>query len=236
MRRADRLFRIIELLRRRKTALTAAAIGEKLEVSERTIYRDIRDLAQSGTPIEGEAGIGYRLRPGYDLPPLMFDGDEIEALVLGARVVRGFGDPPLAKAAQSALAKIASVLPKHLEPRIAATSLYVPRIDSAAKAAERLGSVREALGAKRKIRMRYRTEDGRETDRVVRPLGAFFWGRSWTLTAWCELREDFRSFRIDRAESMEVLEEKVVDEPGRTLEDFLARIGPDALELLREGA
>jgi len=230
MRRADRLFRIIELLRRRRTSLTAAAIGERLGVSERTVYRDIRDLVASGTPIESEAGVGYRLRAGYDLPPLMFDGDEIEALVLGARVVEGFGDPALSRAARSALEKIASVLPKHLEPRIARTSLYVPQVRSGD--ASGLGRVREALGARRKVRLKYRSENGSETERVVRPLGAFFWGRVWTLTAWCEMREDFRSFRLDRVAEIELLEEAVVDEPGRTLRDFLATIGPDAVALL----
>src|ERR1051326_5871869 len=116
MRRADRLFQIIQLLRRRRTAARAADIAERLGVSERTIYRDVRDLVLAGTPIDGEAGVGYRIRPGYDLPPLMFDRDEIQALVLGARIVRQFGDPALARASDAILAKVATVLPKELEP------------------------------------------------------------------------------------------------------------------------
>src|SRR6059036_4145429 len=125
MRRADRLFQIIQLLRRRRTATTAAHIAERLGVSERTVYRDIRDLILSGTPIDGEAGIGYRIRPGYDLPPLMFDRDEIQALVLGARIVRQFGDPALARASESILDKVAAVLPKELEPLLAEARLFV---------------------------------------------------------------------------------------------------------------
>src|SRR2546428_12496807 len=126
MRRADRLFQIIQLLRRRRTATPATHIAERLGVSARTVYRDIRDLVLAGTPIDGEAGVGYRLRPGYDLPPLMFDRDEIQALVLGARIVRQFGDPALARASDSILSKVAAVLPKDLEPLLSDTPLFVP--------------------------------------------------------------------------------------------------------------
>src|SRR5438046_5290336 len=116
MRRADLLFQIIQLLRRRRTIATAAQIAERLDVSERTVYRDIRDLVLAGTPIDGEAGVGYRIRPGYDLPPLMFDREEIQALVLGARIVRQVGDPVLARASDAILAKVATVLPNGLAP------------------------------------------------------------------------------------------------------------------------
>src|SRR5713226_7541415 len=148
MRRADRLFRVIQLLRGRRRATTAAAIAERLEVSERTIYRDIRDLVLAGTPIDGEAGVGYRLRPGYDLPPLMFDREEIQALVLGARIVRQFGDPPLARASDSILNKVATVLPKELEPLLADTRLFVPSIIGGSQSADGLAIAREALMAR----------------------------------------------------------------------------------------
>src|SRR5919205_3025011 len=138
MRRADRLFRIIQLLRGRRRATTAAAIAERLGVSERTIYRDIRDLVLAGTPIDGEAGVGYRLRPGYDLPPLMFDRDEIQALVLGARIVRQVGDPSLARASDAILNKVAAVIPKDLEPLLAETRLFVPSSIGAGRSAEAL--------------------------------------------------------------------------------------------------
>src|SRR5580765_6225400 len=124
MRRADRLFQIVQLLRRRRTVVTAAQIADKLEISERTVYRDIRDLVQAGTPIDGEAGVGYRLRADYDLPPLMFDREEIQALVLGARIVQQFGDAGLARAATSALAKVTAVLPKDLEVVLTRATLF----------------------------------------------------------------------------------------------------------------
>jgi len=231
VRRADRLFQIIQLLRRRRTVTTAAQIAGKLEVSERTVYRDIRDLMLAGTPIEGEAGVGYRIRPGYDLPPLMFDREEIQALVLGARIVRQFGDPALARASESILAKVASVLPKELEPILADTRLYVPSILSGGRSADGLAIAREALVARRRLRFRYANERGDASERTVRPLGVFFWGRTWTLAAWCEMRTAFRHFRLDRI-SAPSIGDAFDDEPGRTLRDLLAEYGPDAVKLL----
>ncbi|MEZ4337825.1 MAG: YafY family protein [Sandaracinaceae bacterium] len=225
MRRADRLFQIIQLLRGRRRAVTARWLAEQLEVSERTVYRDIRDLVASGTPIEGEAGVGYSLRRGYDLPPLMFDEDEIEALVLGARVVAAFGDEKLALAARSIVSKVEAVLPNRLKPRIAETALYVPRLGDAPAS---LLTVRSAIQAKQKLRVRYVKDDGSATERVIRPLGAFFWGRRWTVTAWCELRESFRNFRLDRIESFEPTGETFDDEPTRSLADYLASMGIEA--------
>src|SRR2546426_10578142 len=145
MRRADRLFQIVQLLRHRRTVTTAKEIARKLEISERTVYRDISDLVLAGTPIDGEAGVGYRIRPGYDLPPLMFDREEIQALVLGVRIVRQVGDPALARASESILAKVAAVLPKQLEPLLADTRLYVPNTGSGKRSADALLLSREAL-------------------------------------------------------------------------------------------
>src|SRR5215470_13517120 len=198
MRRADRLFQIINVLRRRRTATTAIHLAERLGVSERTIYRDVRDLILSGTPIDGEAGVGYRIRPGYDLPPLMFDRDEIQALVLGARMVRQFGDPALARASDAILGKVAAIVPKDLAPLLAETRLFVPPRIGAGTSADALALAREALIARRKLELSYAKSDGAATRRTVRPLGIFFWGRTWTLAAWCELRQDFRNFRLDR--------------------------------------
>jgi predicted DNA-binding transcriptional regulator YafY len=230
MRRADRLFQIIQLLRRRRTTLTAAALAERLEVSERTVYRDVRDLVLSGTPIDGEPGVGYRLRPGYDLPPLMFDRDEIEALVLGARIVRTHGDARLAQASESILAKVAAVVPKSLQAALDDTRLYAP--PAQARVSHALTAIRDALVARRKLRLSYQDGSGRASERTVRPLGAFFWGKVWTLAAWCELREDFRAFRLDRIERFTALDDAFVEEPGRTLRDLLTRYGPGALRLL----
>jgi len=231
MRRADRLFRIVQLLRRRRTVVTAEQIARKLEISERTVYRDIRDLIQAGTRISGEAGVGYRLQPGYDLPPLMFDREEIQALVLGARIVAQFGDPALARASESILNKVAGVLPKELEPLLADIRLFVPNTRSGARSAAGLAVAREALVAQRRMQLKYANERGEETERTVRPLGVFFWGRTWTLAAWCELRTGFRNFRLDRIREA-TLRDRFEEEPGRTLRDMLAQYGPAAVRLL----
>jgi predicted DNA-binding transcriptional regulator YafY len=232
MRRADRLFQIVNVVRRRRTATTATHLAERLGVSERTVYRDIRDLILAGTPIDGEAGVGYRIRPGYDLPPLMFDRDEIQALVIGARIVRQFGDPALARASDAILGKIAAIVPKDLAPLVAETRLFVPSIIGASKSAEALALAREAVIARRKLAVSYANADGVVTNRTVRPLGIFFWGRTWTLAAWCELREGFRNFRLDRVTASTVLDEAFEDEDGKTLRDMLARYGPEAVRLI----
>jgi predicted DNA-binding transcriptional regulator YafY len=230
MRRADRLFQIVQLLRRRRTVVTAAQIAGKLEVSERTVYRDIGDLIQSGTPIDGEPGVGYRLQPGYDLPPLMFDREEIQALVLGARIVRQVGDPALARASESILSKVAAVLPKDLEPLLADARLYMPGRAGNETSSAGLAVAREALIARCRLHMKYANERGDETQRTVRPLGVFFWGRTWTLAAWCELRDGFRNFRLDRVVDV-TMGDRFEEEPGRTLRDMLSQYGPDAIKL-----
>jgi predicted DNA-binding transcriptional regulator YafY len=235
MRRADRLFQIIQLLRRRRAVTTAASLAEKLEVSERTIYRDIADLIASGTPIEGEAGVGYRLHADYDLPPLMFDRDEIQALVLGARIVQQFGDAALAQAGTRVLAKVAAAVPKELQAVLNATTLFAPGAGAMVNRgafSDALSLAREALIVRRKLRLSYRAKADEPTERVVRPLGAFFWGRDWTLAAYCELRADFRNFRLDRVAACTLLEETFIDEPGRTLADMMKRYGPDAVKML----
>ena len=231
MRRADRLFQIVQLLRRRRTVTTAKEIARKLEISERTVYRDISDLVLAGTPIDGEAGVGYRLRPGYDLPPLMFDREEIQALVLGVRIVRQVGDPALARASESILSKVATVLPKELEPLLADTRLFATTRVRGSHAADALAVTREGLTSQRRIRMRYTDERGEATERTVRPLGVFFWGKTWTLAAWCEMRVGFRNFRLDRVGEATLLD-RFEEEPGRTLRDLLAQYGPEAVKLL----
>ena len=222
MRRADRLFQIIQLLRRRNVA-TAGWLAGELEVSERTVYRDIRDLMLSGVPIEGEAGVGYVLRRGFDLPPLMFTDAEIEAMVLGARVVTSWGDAGLAKAAADALARVESVLPDRLKARLTGTPLFAPGFHVPQQVAASLTVVRGAIDARRKVRMAYTGADGAGTERTVRPLGLFFWGTTWSFAGWCELRTDFRSFRLDRIGHLNVLPERFQDEAGRTIDDYFAR-------------
>src|SRR2546422_5212571 len=232
MRRADRLFRIVQMVRRRRTVVTAAQIAGKLEISERTVYRDIRDLILAGTPIDGEAGVGYRLQPGYDLPPLMFDREEIQALVLGARIVRQVGDPALARASDAILAKVASVLPPDLEPLLAETRVFAPRSIGGGRSAGVLLGTREWRTELRRLHFTYASARGGGTERTGRPLGVFFWGRTWTLAAWCGLRNDFRNFRLDRVTRGSLLADTFDDEQGRTLRDLLARYGPDAVRLL----
>lgn len=218
MRRADRLFEIIQILRTRRVT-TARRLAERLEVSERTVYRDIADLLASGVPIEGEAGVGYALRKGFDLPPLMFTEEEIKALALGARIVTSFADPRLAQAAEQVLDKVGLVLPERLRRVLDATYLYAPVPHLTADEARVMGELRAAIDRRRKVRFRYAREDGARSHRTVWPLGLFFWGHTWTLGAWCELRMALRNFRLDRIAAIEPLDTFTL-QPGRTVEDL----------------
>ncbi len=197
MRRADRLFQIVQHLRGGRL-VTAAQLAERLEVSPRTIYRDIADLIGSGVPLEGEAGVGYVMRAGYDLPPLMFTRAEVTALVAGARLIRAYGGAALARASQEALVKIATVLPDAVRgtadrvPIHAFAGLADPALRN------RLDQIEAAIGTGYLLRLDYADEAGNRTLRDVRPLGLWFWGKTWTLIGWCELRQAFRLFRIDR--------------------------------------
>ncbi|MCF6282448.1 MAG: YafY family transcriptional regulator [Candidatus Polarisedimenticolaceae bacterium] len=221
MRRADRLFQIIQLLRCRRIT-TAAWLAEELEVSERTIYRDIQDLILSGVPIEGEAGVGYLLRKSFDLPPLMFTLDEISALALGAGIVKSWADPQLAKAAGSVLSKVETVLPSNMKRHIDQTKLISPMRRLPADVAAKLAQVRLAIESSEKITFDYRREDGERSSRTVWPLGLFFWGVVWTLGGWCELRQEFRIFRVDRMGQLEPNGEIYPTSEGRTLQDLIA--------------
>lgn len=222
MRRADRLFQILQLLRARRVA-TAAYLAQELEVSRRTVYRDVADLIASGVPITGEAGVGYALARGFDLPPLMFDAEEIGALVLGARMVQAFGDEGLAARARSVLSKVEAVVPERLRRSFARPEWHVfRRLGKEVRAhVERL---RRAIDARRKVRFVYRDEQGTESERTVRPLCLAFWGPVWTAGAWCELRQDFRNFRPDRMRALEVLGEGFEDEQGKDLTAYLLRL------------
>lgn len=223
MRRADRLFDIIEFLRRNKRVVTAQELGAELEVSVRTIYRDIADLQASRVPIEGEAGLGYVLRAGYELPPLMFTEDEIEALVFGARMVRAWGDASFTQAADAALAKITAVLPERLT-RIAETSRVTAAPGRGKDAFNKhLTPIRRAIRERRKLVMDYAALSDERSSRTVRPLGLAFFGPFWMLAAWCELRRDFRTFRIERIAVLKLSDETFRDETGKTIEDFYAR-------------
>ncbi|WP_234197004.1 helix-turn-helix transcriptional regulator [Pseudacidovorax sp. NFM-22] len=223
MRRADRLFQIVQLIRGRRLT-TAAFLAGRLEVSERTVYRDIADLQRQGVPLEGEAGIGYRLGQGFDLPPLMFTQDEARALVAAARLAQSWVDPALGDNIDGALGKILSVLPPTARAAAESLALYAPAIALDDATRVHLRTLREAVQARRKLWLDYRDEGGKPSERQVRPLGCFYWGKVWTLAAWCELRQDFRAFRMDRIRDARMLEEGFRDEPGRTLADLRRRI------------
>ena len=223
MRRADRLFRIVQLLRHGRL-LTAARLAEKLEVSTRTIYRDVLDLQLSGMPIEGEAGVGYTLRRDFDLPPLMFTSAELTALVLGARLVQAWGGAESVRAAGSALQRIEAVLPAELRDRLSAIQMYAPGFMMPDRDRERLDQLHEAVLATRCVCFAYLREDAVQSRRKVRPLGLFFWSGVWTLVAWCELRDGFRMFRIDRISELAVDALPYVSRPQQALADYLATV------------
>ena len=223
MRRADRLFQLVQIIRGRRLT-TAAFLAQRLEVSERTVYRDVADLQHQGVPIEGEAGVGYRLGAGFELPPLMFTQDEASALVAAARLAQSWVDPALARDIETGLGKILSVLPPAARVSAEALALYAPALGLGDALRARLQVLREAVQARQKLRLHYRDVSGDASERTVRPLGCFYWGRVWTLSTWCELRNDFRGFRIDRMDAVDLLPERFRDEAGKTLADMLRQV------------
>ncbi len=198
MRRADRLFQIIQILRRSTRPVTAAALAAELEVSTRTVYRDMADLIGQRVPVEGEAGLGYLLGADYDLPPLMLTPDEIEAVALGAQWVAGRGDNVLANAARDVVAKIAAVVPERLRGLATAPSVGVKPSDAARPAAFDSSKIRSAIRAGLKLRLRYQSAAGEASERTVWPVILGYAEMTGLLVAWCELRQDFRHFRVDR--------------------------------------
>lgn len=223
MRRAERLFQIVQLIRGRRLS-TARFLAERLEVSERTVYRDVADLLAQGVPIEGEAGVGYRMRAGFDLPPLMFTADEARALVAAVRLAQSRLDTELAARAESALSKMLAVLPPAARAAAESLAIYAPPVGPDEATRERLQRLRIAAEERRLVQMRYLDLKDCASERRVRPLGCFYWSEVWTLAAWCEARADFRNFRVDRIERLEVLDERFRDEPGRTLADLFRQV------------
>ncbi|MBU1375809.1 MAG: YafY family transcriptional regulator [Alphaproteobacteria bacterium] len=214
MRRADRLFQIIQILRRGKRPITADAIAEELETSKRTVYRDIADLIGQRAPIRGEAGVGYILEDGFDMPPLMLTPDEVEAAVLGAQMVAARGDPALRRAAEDLIAKIGAVIPENLRPLV---------VEPATRAAPNwkttpdnidMPGLRQAIRAGSKVVLTYRDEQDRETGRTVWPFAIGYYETSRMIMAWCEMRGDFRSFRTDRVSAARFTEDRYPDRPA----------------------
>lgn len=222
VRRADRLFQLVQILRRDRLS-TAARLAAELGISTRTLYRDVADLQASGVPIEGEAGAGYRLPRRFDLPPLMFTVDEAEALFLGLSIASAWTDPALSEAAASARRKVAAGLSDGLRQALQASVLEAVdfHVPEALKAP--LGDLRKAVRERRRIQVDYEDKAGTASSRTLRPLGLYFWGGTWTLAAWCEARQDFRTFRVDRLKRWR-LGEVFPEEAGKGLKDYLARV------------
>lgn len=229
MRRADRLFLIIHALRGRRVALPARSLAETLGVSLRTIYRDVADLQVSGVPIEGEAGVGYVLRKGADIPPLMFNAAELEALVVGTRFVRAFGGERLGLAARAALLKIEAVLPPDLRERSRRTRIFAPGLPGRHEARGPVDRLHAAIEARALLQLDYRDGDGRVTAREVEPLCLAFWGGAWTLGAWCRLRAGFRNFRPDRIATLRETGATFADCRERGLDAYLRSTCIDGL-------
>ena len=222
MRRTDRLFELIQILRDGRLH-RAQDLADRLEVSLRTIYRDMDTLAASGVPVAGERGLGYMATAAITLPPLNLTLTELEALHLGMAVVGEAADPELQAAAASLSAKVDAVLPEDRRTPPTSWGFSVYPFADAAKGFAHMPAIRAAIRARQKLRITYASLEGERSERTIRPLQLDYWGRVWTATAWCEMRVDFRTFRVDRIEALRVLPQLFVDEPGRTLEDFRAR-------------
>ncbi|WER45377.1 YafY family protein [Cupriavidus sp. WKF15] len=222
-RRADRLFQIVQVLRGRRLT-TAALLAQRLGVSERTVYRDIQALSLSGVPVEGEAGIGYRLRADFDVPPLMFTALEVEALVAGLRLLKAWGGGALAAAADPALEKLMAALPPPRRLAAQQSRVFAPEYVNRAQVREAFDVVHGALGAQKLLLLDYCDAEQRITERVVQPLGLFFWGNAWLLAAWCTTRTDYRSFRLDRCREIRMLDDRFHETPDRSLNGFLRAV------------
>lgn len=204
MDKTERLFAIVDTLRRHRQPVTAARLAQEHGVSVRTLYRDIQTLIGLGAPIDGEAGLGYVLRPGFFLPPLMFSPEELEALVLGARWVQAQPDADLARAASNALGKIATVSPDDLRDRISDTGLWPVRISEEEKPLPLLGLVREAMRTEKALRIAYRDKTGRASEREIWPVQLAYFENKQIVAAWCTMRVAFRHFRTERIEQAEI--------------------------------
>lgn len=229
MSRAERLLELMQVLRRRREPASGAALAQELGVSLRTLYRDIASLQAQGAAIEGEAGVGYVLRPGFTLPPLMLSEEEIEALVLGSRWVARHTDPELAEAARNALAKIHAVLPAALRHELESNALMVPGATAPGPDAL-LASIRLAIRRERKLRLAYKDAAGQASERVVWPFALGFFEQTRMVAAWCERRLDYRHFRVDRIGQLQLLDDRYPRQRQEMLREWrrVANIPPPA--------
>lgn len=222
MHKSERLFELVNILRSRHTAINAATLAERLAVSERSIYRDIQSLILQGVAVEGEAGIGYRLRRDAHIPPLQFSRDELEALLLGARMAQGWSDNAMARNAQTAITKILAALPSQLKTADDELPLKVPRFESNAIFTQFSEELRGAIKQHRVVDIDYKDANQKQTRRTIEPLGLIFWGATWTLVAYCQLRQAYRCFRLDRLEHVQVASGNFATHPGKSLQHCLA--------------
>lgn len=222
MRRADRLFDIIQILRTAARPVTAAALAAAFEVTVRTVYRDIAALQASRVPIEGAPGLGYVLRRGFDLPPLMFTTQEVDAIAVGVRLLRRLRDPKLQAAAQSVLAKLSVVIPEPLQSQLIAAPVYVSDGDAPSVTGLDLAQLRDAIRDNRKLAITYIDEEGRRSQRTIWPIAIAYYVDATLVGAWCELRRDFRHFRVDRIQGSQLLEDRFPPDNGRLMAEWLA--------------
>ncbi|MGH1440728.1 MAG: helix-turn-helix transcriptional regulator [Cellvibrionaceae bacterium] len=225
MRRADRLIKLTHFLRSRRQAVTAKGIAETFGICTRTVYRDIHDLMDSGVPITGEAGVGYVIDKQYYLPPLTFDADELEAIALGISMVRQWTDEQFASKAENAFEKIQAVLPTKLQGEIEQITTYSIPTKALIPWTVSFSGIRECIRTRQKIHIDYRDEKDRQTTRTLRPLALLFFNPVWLLGGWCEKRNDFRNFRIDRIVNIDYSEEVFEDEEGKDLKAYMLKEG-----------
>lgn len=222
MRRGDRLFEIIQLLRTATKPLTAADIATSLEVTPRTIYRDMAALQARRVPIEGAPGLGYVLRRGFDLPPLMFTIEEVEAIIVGAQLVRRTGDSGLQDAAETVLSKVKTILPDTLRQYSLEAPFFVSSFGAKSPSIVNIAKIRDAIRAARKIKISYEDEQGRQSQRIILPIATAYYVQVTLIAAWCTLRCDYRHFRADRITAIEWLNETFLAEQPRLLKGWLA--------------
>lgn len=224
MRKAERLFQLITLLRGRRLAVTAKQLAEILEVSQRTVYRDIQALMVSGVPIEGEAGIGYLLHRDFNLPPLMFSSEELLALLVGSKMVQTWGDKAMATSATSAMEKITAVLPDNLKRTQEQSPVVIPTYFKNNHHAEVAALIRKAITAQQCIQFNYSDENASKTSRKIEPLGVVFWGNKWTIIGFCKLRNAYREFRLDRMTQCSITDEIFTSNDTKNLTHYLSLV------------
>jgi len=225
MRRADRLIKMVHFMRGRRRAVTAKRVADEFGICTRTVYRDIQDLMDSGVPITGEAGVGYMIDKQYYLPPVTFDAEELEAISLGISMVRQWTDDKFAEKANDAFDKIKAVLPARLQGELEQITTYSMPADATLPWTVSFSEIRESIRIRRKVHLDYSDKAKRKSSRVVRPLALIFCSPVWLLASWCEKRNDFRHFRLDRIRELQPIDEMFDDEKEKNLSAYLSTPG-----------